>query len=242
MFNAGNKHLLIVCFKNFQSKKIISDWKKELVGIKYCAIEENYKKKDFDINSYHRVAKKYKDTVILFLNSYSCINADNWLRLITKHYGKKTIVSCTGSNASLSSSYFRGYFKKISFYKSLKYGFANLFRFPIFPNPHLRTTAFLIKGSDFLSLKFKLFKTKLDTNIFESGRGGMTRQLKKRGFKIILAGKNGIGYEKESSWKTSEVYSFKDQKNLIISDNRTTNYARLSVKKKKAEVTHNWGF
>lgn len=242
MFKSGNKHLLIICFKNFHSKKIITHWKEILVGIKYVSIEENYKKNDYDINSYYRVAKRYKNKIILFLNSYSRINVNNWLRLITKHYCKKTVVGCTASHASLSTSYFRGYFKKISFFKNLKYGFANFFRFPIFPNPHLRTNAFLIKGSDFLTLKFKLFRTKLDSNIFESGRVGMTRQLIKKGFKIILAGKNGIGYENDSNWKNSEVYSFKDQKNLIISDNHTKNYATLSPRKKKLEVKHNWGF
>lgn len=237
---SGQKHRLVICFKKFASKKSILEWKKLLKGIKCTTIIDNCKIDDFDFGSYIRIASKYKNKIILFLNSYSYPTVNNWLKLIVKHYDKNTLVGCTATYASLSSSFFGKYYK-INILKRLMYGFINLFRFPIFPNPHIRSNAFLIKGSDFLSLKFpKLIKNKLQTNMIESGWLGMTRQLKKKKFRIILASSNGMGL-KENDWLNSEVYSFKNQKNLIISDNRTRIYNKLSLKNKKKETKYHWG-
>ena len=74
----------------------------------------------------------------------------------------------------------------------------------------------------------------------ESGWSGMTRQLKKKKFKIILANSKGRGYF-ENDWVNSEVFSYKNQKNLIISDNRTRNYDNLSLKEKIKETQFHWG-
>lgn len=243
IYRAGVKHELIICFKNFNKKKDIIYWKKVInKNIKYKVFIDNHKINDFDWGSYRRVAKKNKSKIIFFLNSYSYPIKNNWLKLITKLYVPKTLIGCTASYASLSSSFFSypKYFK-INFFKSLMYGFCNLFRFPIFPNPHIRSNAFLIKGRDFLTLKLPdVFKNKLQAHISESGRSGMTRQLKKKKFKIILANSKGQGYL-ENDWVNSEVFSYKTQKNLIISDNRTRNYDNLSLKEKIIQTQFHWG-
>jgi hypothetical protein len=238
--HSGQKHRLVICFKKFSSKRSILEWKKFLKGIKYTAIIDNCKIDGFDFGSYIRVANKYKNKIILFLNSYSYPTVNNWLKLITKHYDENTLVGCSASYGSLSSSFFTKYYR-INILKRLMYGFANLFRFPVFPNPQIRSNAFLIKGSDFLSLKVpKFFKNKIQTSLIESGWSGMTRQFKRRKFRIILASSNGMGF-KENNWLNSEVYSFKNQKNLIISDNRTRIYNNLSLKNKKKETKFHWG-
>jgi hypothetical protein len=238
--HSGQKHRLVICFKKFSSKRSILEWKKFLKGIKYTAIIDNCKIDGFDFGSYIRVANKYKNKIILFLNSYSYPTVNNWLKLITKHYDENTLVGCSASYGSLSSSFFTKYYR-INILKRLMYGFANLFRFPVFPNPQIRSNAFLIKGSDFLSLKVpKFFKNKIQTSLIESGWSGMTRQFKRRKFRIILASSNGMGF-KENNWLNSEVYSFKNQKNLIISDNRTRVYNNLSLKNKKKETKFHWG-
>jgi hypothetical protein len=239
---SGQKHQLVICFKKFSSKKSILEWKKLLKGIKYTAIIDNCKIDDFDFGSYIRVAGKYKNKIILFLNSHSYPIKNNWLKLIAKHYTKKSLVGCTASYASLSSSFFSyPKYYRMNFLKCLIYGFFNLFRFPIFPNPHIRSNAFLIKGSDFLSLKLPIFfQHKLQTNMSESGWFGMTRQLKKKKFRIILANSKGEGYL-EPAWIKSETFSYKDQDNLIISDNRTRIYKNSSLKNKKKEQKFHWG-
>jgi hypothetical protein len=243
IYKPGIKHELIICFKNFLIKNNVKSWKKIVnQNIKYKTFVDEYKIDDYDWGSYRRIAKKNKKKIILFLNSHSYPIKNNWLQLITKHYTKKSLIGCTASYASLSSSFFSSFkYYKINFLKSLIYGFCNLFRFPIFPNPHIRSNAFLIKGSDFLSLKLPdLFSHKLQTNISESGWAGMTRQLKKIKFKIILANSKGQSYL-EPNWIESEVFSYKNQKNLIVSDNRTRIYKSLSLKDKRIEQKFHWG-
>lgn len=239
-YNSGQKHKLVICFKKFSSKNNILAWKKVLKGINCNTFIDSHEIDDYDFGSYRRIARKFKNNIILFLNSYSYPIVNDWLKLITKHYNESTLVGCTASYASLSSSFFTQYYK-INILKRMKYGLINLFRFPFFSNPHIRSNAFLIKGLDFLSLKFPDFiKYKIQTNMIESGWFGMTRQLKKRRFKIILAGSNGIGFS-ESNWRNSEAFSFKNQKNLIISDNRTRIYKNLSLNDKRRETKFHWG-
>ena len=74
----------------------------------------------------------------------------------------------------------------------------------------------------------------------ESGWFGMTRQLKKKKFKIVLANSKGEGYL-ESAWAKSETFSYKNQDNLIISDNRTRIYKSSSFENKKKEQKFHWG-
>lgn len=246
IYRSGMRHELIVCFKNFYKNTNIIQWKKVLnknIKYKYKKVFiDNYKIDDYDWGSYRRIAKKNKNKIIFFLNSHSYPIKNNWLKLITKHYKKKSLVGCTASYASLSSSFFSyPKYYRMNFLKSLIYGFFNLFRFPIFPNPHIRSNAFLIKGLDFLSLKLTdLFQYKLQTNMSESGWLGMTRQLKKKKFRIILANSKGEGYL-EPTWIKSEVFSYKNQDNLIISDNRTRIYKSLSLKDKRKEQKFHWG-
>lgn len=243
IYKSGTKHNLIICFKNFCDKKIIVEWKKVInKRIKYKSYFDDYKIDDYDWGSYKRIAKNNKNKIILFLNSHSYPIKKNWLKLIAKHYTKKSLVGCTASYASLSSSFFSyPKYYKMNFLKCLIYGFFNLSRFPIFPNPHIRSNAFLIKGSDFLSLKLPIFfHYKLQTNMSESGWFGMTRQLKKRKFRIILANSKGKGYL-EPDWIKSETFSYKNQDDLIISDNRTRIYKNSSLKDKRKEQKFHWG-
>jgi hypothetical protein len=243
IYKSGIKHNLIICFKNFYDEKSKAKWKKVINNrIKYKLYLDNYKVDDYDWGSYRRIAKNNKNKIILFLNSHSYPIKNNWLKLIVKHYTKKSLVGCTASYASLSSSFFSyPKYYRMNFLKCLIYGFFNLFRFPIFPNPHIRSNAFLIKGSDFLSLKLPIFfQYKLQTNMSESGWFGMTRQLKKKKFKIILANSRGEGYL-ESAWAKSETFSYKNQDNLIISDNRTRIYKGSTLKDKKKEQKFHWG-
>lgn len=243
IYKSGLKHNLIICFKNFYDEKSTARWKKVInKKIKYKLYFDDYKIDDYDWGSYRRIAKNNKNKIILFLNSHSYPIKNNWLKLIAKHYAKKSLVGCTASYASLSSSFFSyPKYYRMNFLKCLIYGFFNLFRFPIFPNPHIRSNAFLIKGSDFLSLKLPIiFQHKLQTNMSESGWLGMTRQLKKKKFRIILANSKGEGYL-EPTWIKSGTFSYKKQDNLIISDNRTRIYKSSSFENKKKEQKFHWG-
>jgi len=94
-----------------------------------------------------------------------------------------------------------------------------------FPNPHIRTNAFMIERKQFLSLKFPAFVSKQDVYKFESGRKSLTRQILASGLRPVVVGGDGTMYE-ISEWRSSSTFWTNEQDNLIIEDNRTAAYAQ----------------
>ena len=70
-FDSGFDHDLLICFKQFK-KKNLDEWKKILINksVDFIEFNDDYEINDFDIGSYLRVAKKYSDRLILFINTY----------------------------------------------------------------------------------------------------------------------------------------------------------------------------
>jgi hypothetical protein len=93
-----------------------------------------------------------------------------------------------------------------------------------YPNPHIRTNAFMMERDRFLSLQFPRLATKSDAHKFESGRRSMTKQLLRQKLAAVVVDKNGKVYG-VSEWKSSATFWSDEQANLIIADNRTSEYA-----------------
>ena len=93
-----------------------------------------------------------------------------------------------------------------------------------YPNPHLRTNAFMIERDRFLSLHFPSFKRKRGVYKFESGRRSMTKQILAQGLKPLVVDRTGKVYG-IGEWKSSSTFWTSDQVNLIVADNRTSDYA-----------------
>ena len=96
-----------------------------------------------------------------------------------------------------------------------------------FPNPHIRTTGFLIKGSDFFEfMKNKSIKSKIDTWKIESGKNSLTNHFKKLNFSIYVINSDGNKFE-EKDWKFSETYNYLEKSKSIISDKHIRKYDEL---------------
>jgi hypothetical protein len=93
-----------------------------------------------------------------------------------------------------------------------------------YPNPHIRTNAFMIERDLFLSLRFPRFTNKESVYKFESGRRSMTNQIIARGLRPVVVGKDGNIYD-VADWHASSTFWKNHQENLLISDNRTRDYA-----------------
>lgn len=121
--------------------------------------------------------------------------------------------------------------------------FRRLYEFGRYPNPHIRTNAFMIDRDNFVSLNLPRFITKRDSYKFESGRGSMTRQIIKRGLTPIIVDRFGKTYG-ISDWKSSSTFWMNEQSNLMIADNRTTDYAQanrmLRREMENLAWTHPW--
>lgn len=103
-------------------------------------------------------------------------------------------------------------------------GLADVYEFGSYPNPHLRTNAFMIKRDRFLSMRHLPFRRKADVYKFESGRHSLTKQILANNLKVLVVDRRGTVYNMED-WRSSSTFWSDNQKNLMISDNMTRKYA-----------------
>ena len=236
--SAGNSHKLLICFKLIEEKKILF-LESLLPKIEYIKFIDPCEFNDFDFGSYKRIAKLYQNYNILFLNSHSYPNTNLWLSKLLHHFKDKYIIATSASYVSLYSS-----IKLKKFYKIFSYLIKRLSyksKYYSYPNPHIRTTGFLITGSDFYEfIKNKKISTKHDAWEIESGKKGLTNYFKKKNYNILLINSDGICFN-EKNWMYSETYNYLNQTKSIISDKHSRKYYNLDSDQKQRYQFHTWG-
>ena len=240
-YESGIKHQLAICYKNFTNKEInFYRGKLKKKKIKHIEFIDPEITNDYDFGSYIRFAKLHTEYLIFFMNCHSYPIVQNWLKLIVKNYKKKTFIGTTGSYESISSN--SKYRYQTDSY--LKYFLTRLFyiiKFPLFPNPHIRTANFFISAKDFLSYPFeKNYKKKYHTWFTESGRKSMTVFFQKEKYNLLIVNSDGNAFSKKN-WKFSETYCYKNQNKLIVSDKHTRNYLSLPNKFRVKKEKTVWG-
>jgi hypothetical protein len=162
----------------------------------------------FDLTAYRKAAGIIEANTMLFFNSYSRILATDWLiKLHAAHHklGPNSIVGATGSWESVGN-------------------------LAPFPNIAIRTNAFMIERELFLSFQHPL-NTKQDCNLFEAGPDSMSRRIMENGGKVAIVDRNGRIIE-PSKWPQSGVFRSGNQEQLLIADNRTMDYQRVSLRRR----------
>ena len=125
-----------------------------------------------------------------------------------------------------------GYLIKLFSYKKFFYPF---------PNPHIRTTGFLIKGSEYFAfMKKKSIKSKIDAWKVERGKDTLTNFFKKSNFNIYVINSDGNKFS-ENYWKESQTFNYLDQKKSIISDNHIRKYNSLNKNERYKFQINTWG-
>ena len=242
-YNPGHKHKLLICFKQLDKKKVFRfENKLKQKKIKYDCFYDNFSKNDFDFGSYFRIAKKFKDYLTLFMNCHCRPIKKNWLKKLVANYDQKTLIGVAGSYSSYASnSLFRNnednYFQYI--FNIIKYNIL----FYRFPNPHIRSSCFLINSLDyidFINSSKKVFEKKYHTWIAESGKNGMTNYFKKKGFKLLVINSEGKSFN-EKNWKSSKTFCIGNQDYLLISDKHSRVYQESDEKQKKQIIKKVWG-
>ena len=159
-YKTGSKHALLICNKLIDKQKVALI-KKILKNTNYIHYIDSYDVNDYDFGSYKRVAEIYPKNIIFFMSSNSYPLKNNWLKKLLYHFKDKTILGTSASYESLLTSLKLKKFYKLFSYLKKFYEYKNQFK--PFPNPHIRTSSFLIKGSDFLNfMKHKKILTKED--------------------------------------------------------------------------------
>lgn len=235
---SGADHQLLICFKLIEKEELFS-LKNILRKLKYTEYIDPCKINDYDFGSYKRISQKYSDYNILFLNSHSYPNTKFWLKKMLRFFKKNTIIATSGSYESLLTSIkLKKIYKLFSFLKKKIYYKKKYYPFP---NPHIRTANFLIKGSDFYDyIKEKSIKNKEDAWLIESGKDSLTNFFKNKKYNIYVINSDGDKFE-EKNWKFSETYNFRSQNKTIISDKHTRKYLDLNDENKQLSQLNTWG-
>jgi len=219
-FSSGSYLDFYVLIKGCTSEKNLTDIKISFSKIKHTVI---YLDDDgYDIMAYIRASKIIENERVFFMNTFSRIESENWLLKIENAFKREGVglIGCTGSFDSL-----------------------NVLEphFPLFPNPHIRTNAFMVLREDFLDVTSDLeLDSKWDALNFESGHESLTRKIENLGKKCLVVGKNGQAYEK-NSWPSSLTFRLPSQRNILVSDNQTQAFEQLSILRKILWAFAAWG-
>ncbi|MHB1236571.1 MAG: hypothetical protein ACYCY7_03315 [Gallionella sp.] len=249
----GINHDLLVIFKGFNSPDEKKEYLRLLAPFKYATLDVPDIGFDITayFTVVKRFAAQYR--YFCFLNSSSEILDHEWLSKLHKHISQPGVglVGATGSWEShgpqtiswwevldVAQQHYRVHAQKPFRTRVILAGIGarnycrsvdvwNFRLLPVyfdpFPNYHLRTNAFIISAQMMRGLKCPRIRNKLDAYSFESGKNGLTKQILREGKKVIVVGRDGIGYEKEA-WCVSKTFRQADQENLLVADNQTRDY------------------
>lgn len=252
-FPAGDAHELYILFNGVRDPQEVAGSKAVLDGarISYKVLEIPQGQ---DITAYFFAASVLTEKYVLFLNTWSRFLQPAWLSKYRNAITSSPIMALVGATASWQS-YYSTVFQTHSWKWEKEKGFAYNYRkyklfikallywstlFKSFPNPHIRSNAFMVRRDVFLQLDHGPLQTKFQAYLFESGRNGMTAQFQKKGYEIAVIDKNGRLYPLEEC-KNVGMFWTDQQENLLVSDNQTTKYDEALIDEKKKLNHLAWG-
>jgi hypothetical protein len=245
---AGVDHGLLVLFKAFQGDDL-AEHRALLEGIPHRELSPPVG--TLDLGTYFWAAEHSEARFVCFLNSNSTLLVPGWLRNLYEHVKRSDVgaAGATGSWESFYTSYLLrmeevgsprslpAWVKHLNRLRKLRRYKAN---FPPAPNPHLRSNAFIIERSRWLALARGSLRTKWSAWLFESGKGGITPQLKAQGLEVVVVGRDGQAYSPDE-WPRSMTFRQGEQPNLLVADNRTRQYAAAGEEDRRHMRRIAWG-
>jgi hypothetical protein len=219
-WTAGLDHELHVIFKGFANAAALAPALKEFHAVRHRSIFVD--DAGFDLGAYFKAAGQVEHDYVCFLNTASEICGPDWLLKLATALSQPNvgIVGCS-----------------VSYEAPPHPGQKNL----PFPNPHVRSNAFMIRRNRFLALRpERPLVDKMDAHVFEHGVAGITRRIEAEGLKVLLVGKNGRSYEQEW-WAWSGTFRQGAQENLLVTDNQTKSYDEAPIAEKRVLFRMAWG-
>jgi hypothetical protein len=209
----------------------------ELHGTEHRLIELD--RPVLDLAAYAEAALRLEHERLCFLNSYSVVLADDWLRQLDRAIGLPEIglAGATGSWESRAELVNGGVEHWIYQLVKLRQKRRD---FPRFPNPHIRTTAFMLERELLLELGLERPYDKRTAYLLESGRQSITRQIQGRGLRAVVVGSNGHTYAVEE-WPRSRTFRGGEQSNLLVADNRTSEWQQANPEQRRLLTHYAWG-
>jgi hypothetical protein len=241
---SGTEHDWLLVFKGFPGNEVPSSYLERAAPLRPSVL--TIADEGFDIGAYYAAARANLYEAFCFLNSFSIVLCDGWLGILRHHDALDVgLVGTTGSWESLYTdlvldlpggpvSRLRGAVRarRELLHRRMAY--------PPFPNPHLRSNAFLVRREVLLRMVVPPLATKEEAMYFESGRRSLTRQVLALGLKVLVAGADGSAYPPDA-WRTSGTFRSGEQSNLLVADNRTRQYELADPAERARLAAFSWG-
>lgn len=244
--NAGVPHRLVFILKGFGGQ-LEEPFRSAIRSVQCETV--HVADRGLDIASYFQAARQVMCRYVCFLNSFSEIRGHDWLAHLISPMSDPRIglVGASGTWQSLKTNFLRAHSapaigpldRLIRLAKLVRYGLELRPSFPDFPNPHVRTNAFLLEREQFLRFRPPGAR-KLDNYRFESGITGLSRTLSHAGLGLRVVGRNGRAYAPDE-WRDSQTFWTGKQENLLVADNQSNLYEKADPAMRARLRTYAWG-
>src|SRR4051812_13677854 len=204
---AGLAHRLVLLFNGFTGDEETSGHRALVDGLEHETLWQT--PPSLDLPAYGMAAATLDASHLCFLNSHSALTTDGWLAALADAYDDDT-VGAVGATGSYESPHTLNPLRRR--------------RWPGFPNPHLRTNALFLSREVMRGLRWPPVRTKAAAWELESGRRGLTRQVWETGRHTLVVGRDGRAYPPQE-WPHSATFRSGAQRTLLVSDNRTRQWA-----------------
>lgn len=243
-FPAGIEHRLTLICKGFQSQKQIDEHRSQFDGTAPFVIE--MPDVGYDIGAYRFAVDQSNQDLYCFLNSYSVICAPRWLESFSD-CALDPRVGLVGATASYESPFSEVMARLAARRPSLgmlRHGIPGAIKqwlyFPPFPNPHIRTNAFMMRRSVLQRVMWPRSPSRRAALRFEAGRQSLTRQVQKMHLEVVVVGCDGRHYP-ISQWPSSCTFRQNGQHNVLVADNRTIEYNTATPERRRQLAINAWG-
>ncbi len=233
-YPAGLSHDLIVVCNGYQNVSELAVYQERLQDMPYLL--HSIETPQQDIASYLAAARTFSHDYLCFLNSYSELQAPDWLQKLYNPFSNPS-VGLVGATGSWETRQIVVPLRNLRTW--LAYRLHNR-RWPAFPNPHIRSTGFLLARETMLRLSLPPIQTKEDAYHFEHGFHSMTRQIQGWNLDVLLVDKEGRAFAPEE-WPQTRTFRSGDQSQLLITDNRTQLYRDGDLATKRDMTRQAWG-
>jgi hypothetical protein len=220
---AGRPHGLAIIFNGFASADGTADHQRLLDGIEYESLVLD--EPSFDLPAYAAAAERFEASQLCFLNSHSVLLVPGWLDALGEALATPG-VGVVGATAS--------YERPGSIIPMRRR------RWPAFPNPHLRTNAFMLSRELMRSAPWPEIAKKSRAWELESGNHGLTQHAWSQGLDARVVGRDGRSY-RPHEWPASATFRSGGQQNLLVADNRTRQWDEAEASEQAMLTRMAWG-
>jgi hypothetical protein len=242
----GCPHELVVVMNNC-NRAVHADAQAHLRGIAHQVFVPE--QPVFDLEAYRLVTRAFAADVYCFLNSYSRVLSSGWLaQFVAALASPRVGVAAAGASYRSMREYNPWsapdlglpFLKRTALQVSMgQRAFETRLAFAASPSPHVRSNGFALAHETVAMLGWPQCDSKWATWKWESGRRGLTTQVRRLGLRSVVVDREGRVFD-IAEWPTSNTYWSGNQSGLLVADNRSDEYERATPEARARLSAENW--